>query len=247
MNRFGAFYRSTVGKKALVAVTGLIMLGFLVAHVAGNLKVFLPDPEPGTADIDAYAAFLRTMGEPLLPHEGALWAMRAVLLVSLVVHVICVTQLVLRNRSARPIGYSRVRYKQTTLPARWMMFTGVLVLAYVIFHVMHFTTGDIDPGSFEHGAVFANLQRAFDTWPLVALYVVCMAVVSFHLYHAVWSAFQTLGLDNPDRNRGLRLVAAALAVLIFAGFVTVPVSFWAGLHDARPASVSAPHSSAEGK
>ena len=100
-----------------------------------------------------------------------------------------------------------------------MMLSGLVVLAYVIFHVLHFTTGTIDPASFEEGAVYANLYRAFDGWPLVVLYVACMAFVSFHLYHAAWSAFQTLGLDNPDRNRGLRLFALALSVLIFAGFV----------------------------
>ncbi len=244
MSRLGTFYRSTIGKKAIVAVTGLIMLGFLVGHVAGNLKIFVPDPEPGVRDIDAYAEFLRSMGEPLLPRQGALWATRAVLLVSLVLHVVCVAQLVRCNRAARPVGYSKVRYKQATLPARLMMLSGLVVLAYVIFHVLHFTTGTIDPASFEEGAVYANLYRAFDGWPFVVLYVACMAFVSFHLYHAAWSAFQTFGLDNPDRNRGLRLFALVLAVLIFAGFVTVPLSFWAGLHDAPSASVSSrPHAS----
>jgi len=230
VSRSRAFYRTTIGKKAIVAVTGLVMLGFLAAHVAGNLKVFLPDPEPGQADIDVYAAFLRSMGEPILPHGGALWILRVVLLASLVLHVICVTDLALRNRAARPVGYASFRYRRTTLSARWMMVSGVVVLAFVVFHILHFTTGDIDPPNFEEGAVYANLGRAFGSWSWVAIYAACMAFVAFHLYHAVWSALQTLGLDNPDRNRGLRLLALLLALALFVGFVTVPVSFLAGLH-----------------
>jgi succinate dehydrogenase / fumarate reductase cytochrome b subunit len=231
VSRLATFYQSTVGKKVIVAATGLVWLCFLVGHVAGNLKVFLPDPEPGVRDIDAYAEFLRTMGEPLLPHEGALWVTRAVLAVSLVLHVACVLQLSRRNRAARPVRYATIRYREASFSARLMMLSGLVVLAYVVFHVLHLTTGTVDPASFEEGAVYDNLYRAFDGWPLVVAYVAGMAFVAFHLYHAAWSAFQTFGLDNPDRNRGLRFLALALAVLIFIGFVTVPLSFWAGLHE----------------
>ena len=247
MSRLGDFYRSVIGKKAIVAVTGLIMILFLIGHVTGNLKIFLPDPEPGVYDIDAYAEFLRSVGEPLVPHEGVLWGTRAVLLLSVLLHALCVIQLAARNRAARPVGYSSVRYKQATLPARMMMVSGVLLLAYVVFHILHFTTGTVLPASFEEGAVYANLYRAFSSWPLVILYVAGMALVAFHLYHGAWSVFQTFGIDNPDRNRSLRLLALVLAVLIFAGFVTVPVSFLAGLHDAPAGIGSAAAHSAGGK
>ncbi len=229
MSRVGTFYRGTIGKKAIVAVTGLIMLGYLVGHVSGNLKVFLPDAEPGVADIDVYAEFLRSMGEPLLPHGGALWIARIALLASFVLHVVCVIQLSWRNRAARPVGYARTRYVQTTLASRWMMFTGLLVLAFVVFHILHFTTGDVDPSNFEEEAVYANLYRAFHSWPFVVLYVAGVAVVGFHLYHGAWSLFQTLGLDNPDRNRSLRLLALFVAVVLFVGFATVPAAFWTGV------------------
>ena len=107
MKRLRLLYRSTIGKKAIVAVTGIIMLGFLIAHVSGNLKVFLPDPEPGVADIDAYAEFLRTVGEPAVPHGGVLWTTRLILLLALVLHVVNVIQLSARNRAARPVQYKK--------------------------------------------------------------------------------------------------------------------------------------------
>ena len=246
VSRLGTFYRSTVGKKAVVAITGLVMLGFLVGHVSGNLKVFLPDPEPGLADIDLYAAFLRSMGEPLLPHAAALWAARLILLASLVLHVVCVIQLSALNRSARPVGYKGVRYVRATLAARWMMLSGLLLSAFIVFHILHFTTGSVDRANFEEGAVYANLYHAFQRWPFVVLYVVAMGAVALHLYHGAWSVFQSLGLDNPDRNLALRVLGLILAITLFLGFVTVPASFWAGALEAPAGSVSSLHQAPPG-
>ena len=230
MSRIGVFYRSTIGKKAIVAVTGLIMLGFLVAHVAGNLKVFLPDPEPGTADIDAYAAFLRTMGEPLLPHEGALWAMRVALLVALVLHVVCVTQLVLRNRAARPVGYAEFRYRETTLAARWMMISGLLVLAYVVFHILHFTTGDVAPGfEFVYGAVYDNVTGGLAQPVVAGFYIVAMIFLGLHMYHGVWSMLQTLGANNPRYNTLIRRIALLVALIVAVGNISFPVAVLTGM------------------
>lgn len=228
MNRLASLYRNTIGKKIIVAVTGVTMLGFLFGHVSGNLKAFLPDTEAGSPDIDAYASFLRQLGEPLLPHGAALWFVRFVLLVALGFHVSCVIQLARRNRVARPVSYGKRRYVQSTLAARWMMFSGLLLLAFFVFHILHFTTGDIAPESFEEGAVYANLYRAFSSWPFVLFYIASMALVGFHLYHGLWSLFQTLGFDSPDRNRGLRRIAMFLAVVLFIGFASVPLAFWSG-------------------
>jgi len=225
------FYQSTLGKKAIVAVTGAIMIGFLVGHVTGNLKVFLPDPEPGIHDIDVYARFLRSAGEPILPHGGVLWIVRLTLLSALVIHVVLVVQLSVRNRMARPVGYASQHHARATRPARWMMVSGLVVLAFVVFHVLHFTTGTIDPAGFQEGAVYSNLYQAFTRWPFVVLYIVAMGLVALHLYHGAWSMFQTLGLDSPDRNRALRWFAVVLSVALFAGFVTVPISFVAGALD----------------
>lgn len=228
MKRITAFAQSTLGKKVIIAVTGLIMLGFLLGHVSGNLKVFLPDTQQGQADIDHYAEFLRSIGEPLLPHAGVLWMARVILLASLVLHVFFVVQLSAQNNAARPEGYEGQKHSQATLPARMMMVSGVLVLVFIVLHILHFTTGTIDPANFEEGHVYWNLFQAFQQWPIVAGYMIAVAVVGFHLYHGAWSMFQTVGLDNPDRNRGLRLLAIALAVALFVGFAAVPASFIAG-------------------
>ena len=114
------FFQSTLGKKTIIAVTGAIMIGFLAGHVVGNLKVFLPDPEPGVADIDVYAEFLRSAGEPILPHGGGLWIVRLTLIAAIVLHVVLVVQLSLRSRKARPVGYASEHFARATLPARWL-------------------------------------------------------------------------------------------------------------------------------
>ncbi|MFV1988543.1 MAG: succinate dehydrogenase cytochrome b subunit [Gemmatimonadota bacterium] len=239
MKRLSRFYHSGVGKKAIVAVTGAIMLAFLVGHVVGNLKVFLPDPEPGVADIDAYAEFLRAVGEPAFPRGAILWIVRAVLLAAVLLHVIGVVQLARRNRVARPVGYRETRYVRASLSARWMMLSGLLVLGFIVFHILHFTTGTVDPASFRPGGVYANLYAAFSRWPFVALYVVGMGFLALHLYHGAWSMFQTLGLDNPDRNRAFRGLALVLALGLFVGFTAVPVSFAVGALD-TPGTLNPP-------
>lgn len=238
MSRLVTLYRSTLGKKAIVAVTGLILVLFLLGHAAGNLKVFLPSPEPGEPDIDVYAEFLRTVGEPLVPRTGVLWGVRLVLLVSLVLHVVCVIQLAVLNRGAREAKYERRRYLASTLAARLMMASGVLLFAFVVFHILHFTTGTVDPAAFEEGEVYANLYRAFSGWAFVALYVVAVALVAVHLYHGVWSMFQSLGLDRPDRNRLLRAVATVVSILLFLGFTAVPLAFVSGTME-KPSEITA--------
>ena len=227
MKRTFSLLKSSVGTKAIVAVTGLLMLGFLVGHVIGNLKIFLPDFE-GQPDIDRYAQFLRTMGEPMLPNSGVLWGARCLLLVAVVLHVVSVIRLASMNRAARPVAYAKSEYSSATRPARWMMFTGLAVLAFVIFHLLHLTIGAIDPGKFVEGKVYANLHGAFQQWPLVVLYVLAMAAIMIHLYHGIWSMFQSLGLDNPDRNRVLRTLAVAVSFALFVGFSAVPVSLFSG-------------------
>jgi succinate dehydrogenase / fumarate reductase cytochrome b subunit len=239
LQRWLGLYHSSIGKKIIAAVTGALMLAFLVGHVVGNLKVFLPDPEPGVADIDVYAEFLRSVGEPLVPHGAMLWVVRTVLLAAVVLHVTCVLQLSARSRAARPEGYRATSYKQASLSARMMMASGLLLLAFIVFHILHFTTGTVDPADFTEGAVYANLRRAFTQWSLVALYVVAMAGVGLHVFHGAWSMFQSLGLDNPDRNRLLRGLSVLLAVALFIGFATVPLAFAVGALGPRSSSVTA--------
>ena len=235
MNRLRLLYQSTIGKKFIAAVTGLILFGFLIGHVAGNLKVFTGSTEvitdSGTQQIphiDEYGHFLRVMGAPILPAHMGLWATRMILLLSLILHVHVVAQLALLSAEARPVSYVKSKRKVATLPALWMMFSGVLILGFIVFHILHLTVGVLPISSFEHGQVYNNLQDSFIKWPIAIGYVAVMMVLGFHLYHGVWSLFQTMGLDNPDRNGTLRAVALIATLLLVAGFCAVPIAFALG-------------------
>ena len=240
MGRAIKFLGSTLGMKAVVAVTGVILFGFVVLHMLGNLKTFTGNDTQGVPHIDIYARFLRTMGEPLLPHGFALWSMRIVLLVALLLHVATVIMLQARNRAARPIPYQHREVREvSTVAARTMLASGVLVLVFAVIHVLQFTTGTIQITPIEPEHVYANLYHAFSAWFITLFYVIVMGVLAFHLYHGVWSLFQTLGLDNPDRNRGLRLFAALAAIVLLLGFCSAPVLFYLGVMPEPPAAVPA--------
>jgi succinate dehydrogenase / fumarate reductase cytochrome b subunit len=229
MNRLKALYASTIGKKFVAAITGLILLGFLLGHVAGNLKVFTGATAEGVPHIDEYGHFLRVAGEPMIPAGAVLWGARFVLLASVILHVLVVVQLAMLSAEARPVNYVKSKKRAASLPALWMMFSGLLILFFIIFHILHFTTGTIQLGTFEHGYIYNNLESSF-TKPIVAgAYVLVMIVLGFHLNHGVWSMFQTLGLDNPDRNKFLRMLATGLTIAIILGFIAVPISFMFGI------------------
>ncbi|WP_052265309.1 succinate dehydrogenase cytochrome b subunit [Ruegeria sp. ANG-R] len=233
-------YHSILGKKIIMAVTGSFMLLFLLLHVGGNLKVFLPDPQPGMADINVYARFLRTMGEPLLPYGFALWGVRIILIVSVLLHITCAIQLAHRNARARPVKYKHAAYRETSYPARWMLISGLLMLCYIILHLAQFTFGWINPAAFNTPDVFGDLSRAFHRPFYIVIYLGAMGLLGLHLFHGAWSLFQTLGLDNPDRNRGLRLLAMVISIGLPATFALVPLSFAVGaLGPAIPEATSA--------
>ena len=234
MNRLTSLYNSKIGKKAIAAVTGLVLLGFLVGHVAGNLKVFTGSSENGVPHIDEYGQFLKEVGEPLLPYMVGLWIARGVLLTSVVLHVLVVSQLAMLSAEARPVDYVKSKRSVASLPALWMMFSGIIILGFIVFHILHFTTGTlpIGKGEFEHGAVYKNLWNSFTRIPIALGYVAVLVVLGFHLYHGVWSLFQTLGLDNPDRNKSLRILAIAATVGLVLGFAAVPLAFAFGALDA---------------
>jgi len=236
MSRLVQLYRSTIGKKFVVAITGIVLFGFVVMHMAGNLKAFTGNASDGVPHVDIYAHFLRTMGEPMLPYAVALWIVRIILLISLILHVVTVLDLVAINRAARNVGYAGHDYDQSTWPARMMMFSGILLLIFVIFHILQFTTGTINVTPIIEGKVYANLYHAFHKWFFALIYVVAMALLAVHLYHGAWSLFQTIGIDNPDRNRGLRMFAAVAAAILFIGFSSVPVLFYMNAMPDPPAA-----------
>ena len=141
-----------------------------------------------------------------------------------------------RNKAARPVGYHRpLERVESSASAHWMIWTGLLILAFVVMHILHMTLGDLDPATFVEGAVYGNLSRAFHQPVFVAIYLFGMTVVALHLYHGVWSLFQSLGLDNPDRNRLLRRAALGAAIFLFLGFSAVPAAFYLDVMPAPPA------------
>ena len=229
MKRLTLLFTSSIGKKFVAAVTGLILFGFLVGHAAGHLKIFTGADSGGVPHIDHYGQFLKDFGAPALPPMIALWGARLVLLASVVIHVIVVIQLSFQNKSARPVGYVVTKRAAASPAALYMMVTGSLILAFIVFHILHFTTGSLQfLGEHKHGEVYNNMTRAF-TNPVIALsYVVMMVLIGFHLYHGVWSLFQTLGLDNPDRNKFLRTFAFFAAVIVALTFALIPLAFLVG-------------------
>lgn len=225
-----AFYQSTVGKKVVVAVTGIALFLFLIGHMAGNLKAFAGFAgEAGPHKLDLYADFLRGFGAIALGHGGALWVARIGLLACLVLHVLAVIDLTARNTASRSEPYGMSRYNSASVPARIMLVTGVVVLFFIVFHILHFTTGTLHFDGFRHGRVYANVHAAFQHGYLLTIYVVAMGAIAFHLYHGVWSLFQTLGLITPECNAGYRCVAKIAAIVLFLGFSAVPVAVYLGV------------------
>lgn len=226
--------RSSVGpsaivQKAAMAVSGLVLFGFVVGHMAGNLKAF-----QGPEKLNAYAEWLREIGAPAVPHGGVLWAARVVLLLAVAVHVAAAVQLTLVNRRARPQAYRKISPVQLDYASRTMRWSGFLVLAYVVYHLMHLTWGNVHP-DFVRGDVYANLVVGLGQWPVAVAYMVANVLLGLHLYHGLWSFFQSLGLDHPAYRRARRPFAVAFSVLVTVGFLAVPVGVLAGWLEPPPA------------
>ena len=223
MQRVATLYRSSVGKKILMSVTGIVLFGFIVLHMVGNLKVLL-----GPEELNAYAVFLRTVGYPAVPNQTVLWAVRLVLLFCVSVHVVAALQTWAQSRAARKHGYGRNKDLSFTWASRTMRWGGVTILVFVVYHLLHFTTGTLHP-SFIEGDVYRNFVVAFENPLILLIYVVAQAALGLHLYHGLWSATQTLGVNHPKYNRLRRPTALTIALAIFLGFVIPPVLVFAGV------------------
>lgn len=231
---------SNVGKKVFVAVSGAILVGYVLLHMVGNLNS-LYGAGDGEPRVDGYSQWLRNFGEPILPNSTIVWAVRVLLLAAVVVHITGVVQLRSRSRAAR--GNYPARRIGRTFSSATMMVSGSLLLFFIVFHVLQFTTLTIDITPLKHGEVYANLYEAFQKWYFVLFYTLAVCALGFHLRHAIWSATQTLGFDRPDRNRVLRRGASSLAIVVVIGFLTVPFAFWTGILDA-PHAGEGTHASA---
>ncbi len=211
-----AFWDSSVGKKAVMGVTGLILVAYLLTHVLANLLVF-----EGPTRINAYAAMLHETG-------AALWGARLVLLVAVILHIVAAVQLTRRRQAARPVAYAAGRDPQvSTLASRTIRWGGALILVFLVYHILHFTTGTLHP-DFVPLNPHHNVATGFRN-PLVALiYLLAMAAVGLHLYHGIWSSGRSLGLSAPSPQPLKRRVAAVVAVFVWLGFSAIVVAVLAG-------------------
>src|SRR5262245_7285633 len=214
-----------VGKKVVMAVTGLVLVGFVIAHMLGNLKIFL-----GAEAIDAYAVFLRTMGEPLFPYSGVLWVVRLVLLACVALHITAAVQLTRMSWAARPEGYDTKHSIVTTYAARTMRWSAVILVLFIGYHLLHLTAGVVgfQPGQFRDLSVYGNAVAGFSVWYVSLFYIVAMACLCLHLDHGIWSLLQTLGWNNARTTPALQALSRGVALVVFVGFISVPVAVLAG-------------------
>jgi succinate dehydrogenase / fumarate reductase cytochrome b subunit len=212
MNRLAAFWDSSVGKKAVMAVTGIIGVLFVVGHMVGNLQVF-----QGAERLNAYGHLLHG------PLNELVWGARVSLLLALVLHVVAAWQLTMRNRAARPVEYTRRTPQVSTFASRTLRWGGVLLLAFIIYHLLDLTIGKVNP-AFQEGDVYANLLGSLQR-PLIAVfYLVAMGALALHLYHGAWSSLRTLGVAQASASPLKRRAALAVAIIIAAGFAVVPLA-----------------------
>jgi succinate dehydrogenase / fumarate reductase cytochrome b subunit len=215
--RLRLFWQSTIGKKIVMAVTGIIMVAFVIVHMLGNLQVF-----ESAEKINTYSRFL---------HHGInelLWLARIILLASVVLHVVAAVQLTRIDTAARPVGYARKQPQSSTIAGRTMRWGGVALALFIVFHILHMTTGTIHPAPFVEGDVYGNLVGSFQIWWVVLIYVLAMIALGLHIFHGGWASVRTLGLNHPSPNPLRRRVAAAIAVGLWAGFTIVPLAIFFG-------------------
>ncbi|MEH0826989.1 succinate dehydrogenase cytochrome b subunit [Micromonospora sp. CPCC 205714] len=217
--------RSNVGLKAVMAVTGIILVLFLIAHMLGNLKIFT-----GETSFDHYAHWLRDIGTPLLPTTWFLWVQRAVLTVAVVGHIAAATMLAMRSRAARPVKYAHRRKIHVNYAARTMRWGGVIILLFVIYHILDLTTGHLNPQgdpSNPYGNVVADF--APERWYVTLFYTLALVTLGFHLRHGAFSAFRSLGQQTPKGERRARIAALVFAVALVGGYLLVPFAVITGL------------------
>lgn len=213
-------YSTSVGKKYVMALTGLMGVGFVLVHMIGNLKMYL-----GREDYNHYAEFLRELLVPIFPRTVLLWILRGGLIAALVGHLHAAITLTKMNREARPVKYQSSRdYQAANFASRSMRYTGILVFAFIVWHILDLTAGTVNGGKFVRGDAYANVYHSFDR-PIVAIaYIVANILLGVHLFHGVWSFFQSMGWSHPRFNAWRRHIAAGVATVIVIGNVSFPIA-----------------------
>jgi succinate dehydrogenase cytochrome b subunit len=220
--RVTTFYESVVGKKIVMAVTGFILFGFVLVHMLANLQIFLPVNAAGVPPLDAYAEHLRAL-PPLL------WGSRVVLLASVILHIVAAWQLTILSRfEARGRGYVKYQPVASNYASRTMVWSGPIIFFYVIYHLLDFTFGTVNP-NFQPGHVYHNVIASFQHPVVAGFYIVANICLAFHLYHGIWSMFQTVGIAHPRYTPWIKKASAVFAIVIGIGFCSVPIAVLAGL------------------
>lgn len=212
------FAASTIGKKVVMAVTGFILFGFVVAHMIGNLQAYM-----GPAALNAYAVWLRE-----LLHGAGLWIARGVLLLAVILHIWSAVALTLENRRARPMGYRKTEHERSTYASRTMMWSGPIILLFIIYHLLHFTFGTVHP-SFVEGDVYHNFVAGFQVLPVSIFYIIAMLALGYHLYHGIWSMMQTLGWSHPRYNYLRHGFAGLMTAVVVVGNISFPLAVLFGV------------------
>lgn len=217
MSRVREFYASVIGKKAVMGITGLVGVLFVIGHALGNLFVFR-----GSEAMNAYSHFLKSTGE-------LLWVVRIVLILAVVLHVVAALQLTIQSRAARPIGYAKFKPQVATIASRTMRWGGVLLLVFIPLHILHFTTGTVRPaGVFSSTDVYGNVVTSFRIWWVALFYIVAMVTLGLHLFHGAWSSVRSIGMSPSSPQPLHRKFSLLIAVFAWAAFTAIPVAVFAG-------------------
>jgi len=220
-----SFPNTTIGKKVIMAVSGFVWIGFVFAHMFGNLKIFM-----GAEHFNAYAEGLRTLGAPFLAYSQALWLFRIVIILAIVSHVWAALTLKARNLQARPAGYAEHKKMKASPATLTMIYGGIALLVFIGYHLLHFTLGVVHP-DFRATDAYHNVIVGFQSGYYIPaiVYLAGLVALAFHLYHGTWSMFQTLGLNNKTYDGLMRTLAWLAAIVIPLGFAAVPLSVIFGL------------------
>ena len=222
LSRAARFYAAPVGKKAIMAVTGMVLFGFVAVHLIGNLQIYIPpDPVTGRYKIDEYGEMLHRLG-------GILWVARLALLGSAILHIWAAIQLQRQSNAARPIAYQKKDNAHSSYASRTMIWSGPIIGAFIVYHLLHFTGGQLHP-DFKFLSVHHNVVAGFKD-PVASLcYIAAMAMLGTHLYHGLWSMFQSLGVSHPRYTPAIKLFAKLAAAILVLGNISIPISVMVGL------------------